>query len=125
MVIVDSDILIWLLRGDESVKARFKELAGAMDGEMYISPIQIAEVRAGMKDRELRKTEELLEAFPVLEIDAPVGACAGDILRRYAPSHGVTLADALIAGTAMCHRMKLWTMNRKHYPGMGGDDFIA
>lgn len=74
----------------------------------------------GMKDRERRKTEELLDAFPVLEIDASVGAGAGDILRRYAPSHGVTLADALIAGTVMCHRMKLWTMNRKQYPAMGG-----
>ncbi|HSV96997.1 MAG TPA: PIN domain-containing protein [Spirochaetota bacterium] len=91
---------------------------------MYITPIQIAEVRAGMKDRERRKTEELLDAFPVQEIDAAVGAGAGDILRRYAPSHGVTLADALIAGTAMRHRMKLWTLNRNHYPGMGDDDFI-
>jgi predicted nucleic acid-binding protein len=125
MVIVDSDILIWLLRGDESVKTRFNELAGDLDGEMYITPIQIAELRAGMKDRERRKTEELLDAFPILEIDAALGVCAGDILRRHAPSHGVTLADALIAGTAMCQRMKLWTMNRKQYPGMKVDDFIA
>jgi predicted nucleic acid-binding protein len=37
-------------------------------------------------------------------------------LRRYRKSHGVELADALIAATAVAHSAMLWTRNRKHYP---------
>jgi predicted nucleic acid-binding protein len=37
-------------------------------------------------------------------------------LRQYRKSHGVEIADALIAAAAVANRAELWTRNRKHYP---------
>ena len=37
-------------------------------------------------------------------------------LRQYGKSHGVEIADALIAASAVANRATLWTRNRKHYP---------
>ena len=37
-------------------------------------------------------------------------------LARYARSHGVEIADALIAAAAVTAGLRLWTLNRRHYP---------
>ena len=39
-----------------------------------------------------------------------------DYLARYAKSHSVEIADALIAAAAATSGLRLWTLNRKHYP---------
>jgi len=45
-----------------------------------------------------------------------MGRQAGAYLARYARSHGVEIADALIAAAATTAGLHLWTLNRKHYP---------
>jgi predicted nucleic acid-binding protein len=45
-----------------------------------------------------------------------VGRQAGIYLRQYRRSHGIEIADALIAATVAANRAQLWTRNRKHYP---------
>jgi hypothetical protein len=49
-------------------------------------------------------------------IDDAVGHQAGTYLRLYRRSHGVEVADALIAAGAVATGAELWTRNRKHYP---------
>ena len=49
-------------------------------------------------------------------LDGKVGRQAGDYLARYAKSHGVEIADALIAAAAATSGLRLWTLNRRHYP---------
>ena len=44
------------------------------------------------------------------------GRRAGSYLARYARSHGVAIADALVAAAAATTGLRLWTLNRKHYP---------
>ena len=41
---------------------------------------------------------------------------AGDYLRQYRRSHGLEVADAVIAASAVANKAELWTRNRKHYP---------
>lgn len=48
--------------------------------------------------------------------DTQIERQAGDLMRRFRPSHGLELGDALIAATASLHGLRLWTRNRKHYP---------
>ena len=43
-------------------------------------------------------------------------SCSGDYLARYGKSHRVEIADALIAAAAATSGLRLWTLNRKHYP---------
>ena len=66
--------------------------------------------------REAVALEELFSILACLPIDAAIARQAGDYLRQYQKSHGVEIADALIAATADVHGLELWTRSRKHYP---------
>jgi predicted nucleic acid-binding protein len=49
-------------------------------------------------------------------LDSKVAKRAGAYLQRYARSHGVEIADAFVAAAAAISGLRLWTLNRKHYP---------
>lgn len=51
-----------------------------------------------------------------LALSAEIGRQAGRYLNRYSRSHGVELADALVAATGLVNRIPLWTLNKRHYP---------
>jgi hypothetical protein len=82
----------------------------------YCTPITWAEVFAGTRPGEEAETQAFLDAQGEVILDAPIGRRAGAYLARYARSHGVEIADALIAATAATAGLRLWTRNRRHYP---------
>ncbi|SMP19492.1 hypothetical protein SAMN06265339_1685 [Desulfurobacterium pacificum] len=123
MIVIDTDVLIWVLRGNEEVKEKFERAIKETRGKLYITPVQIAEIFAGMRKREELETRELLEAIPVIPIDRETGELAGEFVRKFRKSHSVELADALIAATAKKRGMKLWTYNKKHYPMLSEEEF--
>ena len=53
MIILDSDILIWVLRKNEEIKEKLIKATVETDGSLYITPIQIAEIYAGMRKSEI------------------------------------------------------------------------
>jgi predicted nucleic acid-binding protein len=108
-------VLIQSLRGDEDVSARLERLL-AKERSIATTPISIAEVLAGARKHEEAHTRVFLGAFECVRINRGVGEMAGGFVARYGASHGVELADALIAACAVVHQYPLWTLNRKHYP---------
>ena len=60
--------------------------------------------------------DKLFRALTCIPIDAEAGRQAGVYLRQYRRTHGVEIADALIAASAVANNADLWTRNRKHYP---------
>jgi len=120
-MILDSDILIWLLRGKKEI---VKQFASLIEQDLCITPIQIAEIHVGLRAGEHEKTSRFLDFFTVLPLDQAIGARAGDLMREFRKSHQVDLPDALIAATALQHRLKLWTLNRKHYPMLHTEQFF-
>jgi predicted nucleic acid-binding protein len=50
------------------------------------------------------------------ELDERVGRKAGSYRLHFDASHGVEIADALIAAAAHVHGMTLCTRNLRHYP---------
>jgi len=125
MILVDSDILVWILMGKREIKERFKKTAAETDGTIYLTPIQIAEIYGGIRENERTDTEIFLNSFMILNIDQGIGKLAGDFINRYRKSHHLTLADAMIAATAKIHGLTLWTLNKKHYPMLEDRDFYA
>jgi predicted nucleic acid-binding protein len=95
MTVIDTDILIWILKGNESIKRRFTELVTETKGYVFITPIQIAEIYAGIREKERIKTKNFLESFNIIDIDKEIGEAAGEFINRYRKSHSVTMADAL------------------------------
>ena len=61
-------------------------------------------------------TDRLLEGFGEVVLDARAGRQAGRYLARFAGSHGLRIADALIAAAAATTGLHLWTLNRRDYP---------
>ncbi len=115
-ILVDSDILIEVSRGkNPNIVSAWMEL-GRSDAVILYSPVTEAELWAGARPTEHEALTNLFRALVCTTIDGETGRHAGDYLRQYRKSHGLELADALIAATALINRATLWTRNRKHYP---------
>jgi hypothetical protein len=76
----------------------------------------VAELWAGARPSEHDALNNLFRALTCIPIDDQMGQQAGTYLHRYRRSHGIEIADALIAATAVANGAELWTRNRKHYP---------
>ena len=124
MLIIDSDIIIWLLRGNIEIKKQFDELIVNSKGLIFITLVQIAEILAGIREKEKNDTELFLKSFNCIPIDYSIAEIAGQYLNEYRKSHNVVLADALIASAAFIHKLILWTLNKKHYPMLENEYLI-
>ena len=125
MIIFDTDIIIWILRGKETIVTDAKRLSEETSGNIYITPVQVAEVYSGMKEKEERKTRELIESFYFLDINKRIGELAGIYLNKYRKSHQIELADAIIGASAKNYNFKLFTLNTKHYPMLSKNNLIS
>jgi predicted nucleic acid-binding protein len=115
-VLVDSDILIEVSRGrNHDIVSKWLDLSNSGAAVLY-SPVSVAELWAGARPNEYDALNNLFGALTCAPIDQEAGRQAGVYLRQYRRSHGVEVADALIAAGALANRAELWTRNRKHYP---------
>ncbi len=115
-VLVDSDILVEVSRErDATVISKWIELSNS-DAAVLYSPVSVAELWAGARPHEYEALNNLFRALTCIPIDDETGHYAGLYLRQYRRSHGVEIADALIAASAVANNAELWTRNRKHYP---------
>jgi len=114
-VLFDSDVIIEILRGRTTVvrAARDLEQGGV---PTFCTAISWAEVYAGVGAGEEPLTRAFFDARGEVVLDGRIGRRAGAYLARYGRSHGVELADALVAAAAATSGLWLWTLNRKHYP---------
>jgi predicted nucleic acid-binding protein len=116
-ILVDTDVMVDFLRGQPNAIS----LVHDNSTRIILSSIVAAELYAGVKgEQELVELDRLLSIFPIVPV-TPEYARAGGLHRRdYAKSHGVGLADAIIAATAEAERADLKTLNVKHYPMIKG-----
>lgn len=111
--LVDTDILIDYLR-DKPQAVIFIE---STKNSFFISAITVAELFAGVRDgAERANLICFLEACTTIDLDLSIAKTGGLYRRDYGRSHGVGLADALIAATAALHELTMVTLNGKHYP---------
>lgn len=82
----------------------------------YCTAIAWAEIYAGVRAGEEPLTQAFFEARGEVLLDGVIGRRAGAYVARYGRSHGVELADALVAAAAAVSGLPLWTLNRRHYP---------
>ena len=115
-VLLDTDIVIWLLRKQENYITAFIE-AQSKGTICLLSPIVSAEVYAGAFRREYPIIEQLFGFLTPLVLDIGTAQLAGEYANQYRKSHNkISLEDFLIAATANKENASLWTNNKKHYP---------
>ena len=114
-VLLDSDVIIQILRDDPGIVRTATELE-ASGIPTFCTAISCAEVYAGLEPGEQPLTDAFFEARGEVVLDAQTGRRAGGYLARYARSHGLEVPDALVAAAAATTGLRLWTLNRRHYP---------
>lgn len=103
------------MRGRWEVRRQLDALERART-PVYSTAVSWAEVFAGIRSSEEYRTEAFLARRGLIALDQEIGRRAGRYLARYAASHGLEMADALIAAAASVSGLSLWTLNRRHYP---------
>jgi len=112
-ILLDTDVLIDFLRGNDKAIAFIDEFSSYI----ILSSIVVAELYAGVKgDKELSVLDDFVSLFRVVSIDADIAKAGGIYKRDFGKSHGVGLADAILAATADKENAELKTLNVKHYP---------
>jgi len=111
--LLDTDVLIWYLRGNQQAYKLIHEL-----NSFCISSVTYMELVQGMRNKEeLRALQKTLRAWNVktIFINEEISAKALFYMEEYFLSHSMQLADSLIGATATSYGMTLITANDKHY----------
>ena len=117
-MLVDTDVLIWHLRGYPQATRRLDEL-----GTLTLSAISWLEVLQGMRNKaELVAVKKMLahRAATLLPVSEAITKRAIELMEAITLSHGLQMGDALIAATALDHGLPVLTANVKHFGAVQG-----
>ena len=117
-MLVDTDVLIWHLRGYPQATRRLDEL-----GALTLSAISYLEVLQGKRNKaELAAVQKMLKhrAATLLPVTEPITLRAIALMESITWSHGLQMGDALIAATALENGLPVLTANVKHFGAVDG-----
>lgn len=117
MYLIDSDVLINFLKGEEIAVKTIKKL---QNKPLYISVISVGEILEGLLEtknmKKLSSFKELLKTVTTINIDLPIIEKFAS-LRRYLRQKGSLIdnLDLLIASSCLIHNLTLITNNISHF----------
>ncbi len=117
-MLVDTDVLIWHLRGYPQATRRLDDL-----GSLTLSAVSYLEVLQGMRNKaELVAVKKMLlhRAATLLPVSEAITQRAIELMESLTLSHGLQMGDALIAATAIEHQLPVLTANVKHFGAVDG-----
>ena len=113
MILCDTNILIEFYKNNPTIKAQLEQIgrinlavSDPTIGELYYGALNKNELR------QIQKHLALLHRFP---LTTAISRRFLDLMAAYALSHTLSLADALIAATALEHDLPLYTLNLKDF----------
>lgn len=117
-MLVDTDVLIWNLRGDQHAA----DVLDGMDG-FYFSSVTYIELVQGVRNKtELRQLRQAIRFWgaKTVHVTEAISARACYLMEQHALADSLEMADALIAATALEMGLPLLTGNVKHYKKIEG-----
>ena len=117
-MLVDTDVLIWHLRGYAQATRRLNEL-----DVLTLSAVSYLEVLQGMRNKaELAAVQLMLQrrAATLLPVTDPITRRAIALMESITLSYGLQMGDALIAATALDHGLPVLSANVKHFRAVEG-----
>ncbi|MBA4124372.1 MAG: type II toxin-antitoxin system VapC family toxin [Acidobacteria bacterium] len=119
LTIVDSDILIDVARGDSDAINYCQRLEKA--SVLAVSTVTQLELIVGCRNKtELKDLEKFLNRYQILKITDQISDRAVDLLKQYFLSHGLLIADGLIAATALVHNEAFVSKNQRDFRFIAG-----
>ena len=124
LLVVDTDILIDAGRNvGEAVNYL---LEAENHSTLAISTITQMELMIGCQSKtELRALDRFLARFRIIKLNDAIADTAITLLRQYRLSHGLLIADALIAATALSIVEPLVTKNQRDYRFISGLSLLS
>lgn len=114
LVIVDTDILIDAGMGIEEAIHCLQQ--GKSHAQFAVSAITKMELIVGCRNKhELQHNETFLRQFEIIALNEAISHQAEQLLQQYRLSHGLLIADALIAATAVVVRCPFISKNQRDY----------
>ena len=116
--LIDTDIIIFALRGDKTVLAKFEENKNI---PISISLITYAELvfgakRSGNEQKNMLKVNRIREIYPVEELNIGIMELFADIkANMYSKAMRIEDMDLFIGATAIYNDLTLVTNNTKHF----------
>lgn len=113
-ILLDTDLLIDLANNDSIAKERLvKESHKFL---LTISIITELELIVGCRNKqELEALDKFLRQFSIFQLNHEISTKAEELMRSYYLSHGLLIADALIAATAIENQIPLLSKNQRDY----------
>jgi hypothetical protein len=112
---VDTDILIDAGRGAEAAIDCLKQFE-INSATVSLSVITQMELIVGCRSKkEIQHLERFLERFQIVHFDEAISSIGIDLLKRYRASHGLLIADAIIAATAINLGCQFISKNQKDF----------
>ncbi len=114
MIVVDTDILIDAAHSVEDAVNCLQQIEDK--SLLAISVVTSMEMIIGCRNKkELTLLENFFQRFEILSLDNRISDTATELLKTYRLSHGLLIADALIAATAIVNGNQLISKNQKDY----------
>ena len=107
---IDANVFFKIFTGNSLVKNYVESLNAAVDATVYIECLQGS--KSNQSKREIKK---YLSNFPLLLITPEVSQRTIDLIYFYSNTHGLLLADALIAATALENDLTVVTYNTNDF----------
>jgi predicted nucleic acid-binding protein len=116
-ILIDTDVMVDFLRGNATAVALIQK-----DSKRIVLPsIVVAELYAGVKGQEeLAALDRFVGLFRIVPVSTAIARAGGLYSKHYTKSHGLGLADAIVAATVDAVHADLRTLNVKHYPMFKG-----
>ncbi len=116
MLLLDTTVLLDVLRARQNRRSLLVDVVAA--GHLLAtSAIDIGEVYSGMRRGEEDKTEAFLSSLVCYPITGAIARRAGSLKSAWAQKgRTLSLADMMVAATALEHGLALMTDNRKDFP---------
>ncbi|MSQ10430.1 MAG: type II toxin-antitoxin system VapC family toxin [Dehalococcoidia bacterium] len=115
MFLLDSDVLIWHLRGKPHGPVQLSSLLD--EGLLCTSTLVWFEVLRGVFPHERSATLALLDALESIDVDTHVADLGGTLWKTYRErGRELGAVDCLIAATALQHDLTLVPLNLKNFP---------
>ena len=122
-VFVDTDIFIDVGRGNSIAIEYLNELEKKYTIAVCIV-VQMELIGGCQNKRELHVVERFLERYEIVRINEAISDMAVELLRKYRLSHGLLIADAIIAATVLFYKEPLASKNQRDYHFIAGIDLL-
>ena len=114
MIIIDTDILIDAGRCIDKALNCLQQIEDKFSAA--VSTITQMELIVGCRNKnEMGLLEHFLERFQIISLNEHISDTATDLLKKYRLSHGLLIADSLIAATAIVSDIPFISKNQRDY----------